>query len=206
MQKQHVSRADWHYTRWGGIISVRIIKFWIKLHRTPIYSVDLKRPINPNEPTVLASNHQTLLDPPAIFAALPFRTLLTVAPVKFMTYHKYYHSKYKLPLYTTGCYPSHGEGLTGVTGAVYFARHGYRSFIFPEGKRTKITQRGPAYEGISKILQELPEARLILVRLDWHKRKSFFSRPILEVSFFDAPDKLDISNPDKIMDVIYAHK
>lgn len=201
-----MSNFDWHYTRWGGIISVRFIKLWAFFARKTDYRIDLSRPLNSQDITVMASNHQTLMDPPAIFAALKFRDLLKISPVKFMTWHKYYNSVYKLALYTTGCYPSHGAGMTGVQGAVYYAKNGYRSFIFPEGKRTNPQNRGDAYRGISEILSQLPEARLILVHLDWEKRTKLFSRPKLLVHFFDAPDDLDKNNPNKIMDAIYNAK
>ncbi len=205
MSKQKVSRLDWHYTRWGGVAAVLLIKIWIKIHRKPHYFVNLIRPIDQNEPTIIASNHQSLLDPPSIFSAFSFGALIKISPVKFMTYHKYYNSKYKPPLYTTGCFPTHGQGHTGVPGAVYFARNGYRSFVFPEGKRIKNNQRTPAYEGIVKILSEIPEARLILVHLDWDKRSSFFSRPDFSVIIHDASKDVDRSNADSIMDAIYSN-
>ncbi len=205
MSKQPVSRLDWHYTRFGGILAVRAVKIWARLHRRPTYDIRLSRPIDKTEPTVIVSNHQTLLDPPGIFAALPFQTLYAISPVKFMTWHKYYHSKFKFPLYSTGCYPSHGGGLTGVKGAVYFAQHGYRSFIFPEGKRTREGHRQPAYDGIVKILDELPEARLILAHINWEERRKLLSRPKLFVGFYEAPEKLDRSNADAIMDAVYEH-
>ena len=123
-----------------------------------------------------------------------------------MTWHKYYHSIYKFPLYATGCFPSHGPGLTGAKGAVYYAQNGYRSFIFPEGKRTKPDNRGAAYPGISQILHSLPDARLILVHLDWEPRLKLFSRPKLFIHYEDAPKNLDKSNPDAIMDAIYTIK
>lgn len=201
-----MDKLKWYYLRIGGIFSVRAVKVWAKIHRKPVYDIRLKRLIDSKEPTVLVSNHQTMLDPPGVFAALPFDTLLTISPVKFMTWHKYYNSKYKLPLYTTGCFPSHGDGLTGVEGAVYFANNGYRTFIFPEGKRIKDGVRTPAYDGVVKVLERLPEARLILVHIDWEPRKNFFSRPSLSVTFSDAPDSLNRSSADAIMDAIYKIK
>lgn len=197
---------EWHYIRWGGIIAVRIIRIWARIFRKTDYHIKLDRPINPLEITVLASNHQSLLDPPIIFSALSMSDLLKMSPVKFMTWHKYYNSIYKLPLYTTGCFPSHGDGKTGVGGAVFFAKNGYRSFIFPEGKRTDPNNRGKIYPGISQILKELPDSRLILVHLDWEIRSSLFSRPKLMVHYSDAPQNLDRTNPESIMDAIYRLK
>lgn len=201
-----ISKFDWYYTRWGGIMAVCLIKFWARIFRSPAYTVELNRPIDPHEATIIVSNHQTLLDPPAVFSALKYRDLLHFSPVKFMTWHKYYNSVFKLPLYTTGCYPSHGDGLTGVKGAVYFAQHNYRSFIFPEGKRTRPGNRGKAYPGISEILNELPDARLILVHLDWQNRNKLLSRPDLLVHFSDAPKDLNLNSPEAIMDAIYNLK
>lgn len=197
---------DWFFTRWGGNTAVCLIRFWAFFHRTTDYRIELSRPINPDEITVMASNHQTLLDPPAVFAALTFKNLLKISPVKFMTWHKYYNSVYKFPLYATGCFPSHGPGLTGVKGAVHFAQNSYRAFIFPEGKRTRPDKRNPAYPGISQILAQLPEARLILVHIDWEVRTTFWSRPKLLVHYVDAPEKLDRTNPDAIMNAIYDIK
>lgn len=196
--------VDWHYTRIFGIVSVRLIKIWLRIHRSPEYRIELDRPIDPSEVTVIAANHQTLLDPPAIFAALKIHELLKISPVKFMTWHKYYNSVWKLPLYSTGCFPSHGEGLTGVKGAIHYAQSGYRSFLFPEGKRTNPENRGSAYPGISQVLDQLPKARLILAQLDWERRTAFWSKPKVLIHFFDAPDNLNRSDPNAIMDEIYA--
>lgn len=201
--KQTKGSFDWHYTRWFGIITVRTIKLWMHLARKCEFSVDFDRSINKEEPTIIAANHQTLLDPPGVFSAMSFRQLLSVSPVKFMTWHKYYNGKFKFPLYSTGCYPSHGEGLTGVEAAVHYAQNGYRSFIFPEGKRTKPDNRGEAYDGISKILKELPEARLLLCHLDWQPRKRLFSRPKVRIIWKEAPSSLDRNNANAIMEAVY---
>ncbi len=202
MTKKYKS-FDWYFTRWGGNIAVCTVRLWLYFTRDTKYKIELTKPIDSREITIMASNHQTLLDPPAVFAALKFGDLLKISPVKFMTWHKYYNSIYKFPLYATGCYPSHGNGFTGVKGAVHFAKNGYRSFIFPEGKRTRPNNRGDAYPGVSEILSQVPGARLILVHLDWEKRKSLMSRPKLLIHFFDASDNLDRANPNEIMNAIY---
>ena len=207
MKKQKLmKKVEWVYIRWGGIFSVQLIKFWTKIHRSTQYDIQLSRPIDKHEVTIIASNHQTLLDPPAVFSALSFSKLRDISPVKFMTWHKYYNSIYKLPLYTTGCFPSHGNGLTGVDGAVYFAKNNYRSFIFPEGKRTDKNDRKKVYDGIVEVLKQQPEARLILVYIDWEKRLKFFSRPPLVIKFFDAPVHVDKTNSTSIMNAIYGSK
>jgi len=201
--KKTKNSFDYWYVRFGGIIAVRVVRRWAKIHRKTNFRVSLSRPIQPDEPTIVASNHQAMLDPPAVFSSLSLPELWRMSPVKFMTWHKYYNGRFKLPMYTTGCYPSHGEGLTGTKAAIHYANNSYRSFIFPEGKRIKNNIRTPAYSGISTVLDGLESPRLILVRIDWEKRRTFFSRPKLYVHMFDAPDELDTANPDAIMDAIY---
>jgi 1-acyl-sn-glycerol-3-phosphate acyltransferase len=201
--KQTKHSFDWWYVRFGGVFAVIVIKLWSKIFRKTEYKVTLVRPLSEDEPTIIAANHTTLLDPPAAFSCLTLRQLWRFSPVKFMAWHKYYNGKFKLPLYTTGSYPSHGDGLTGIRAAVHFANNSYRSFIFPEGKRIKNNQRSPAYDGVVKLLREVPEARLILVHIDWQKRHKFLSRPRLYVHMFDAPIDIDKNDSDKIMDAIY---
>jgi 1-acyl-sn-glycerol-3-phosphate acyltransferase len=201
-QRNKKNLLDYYYVTFGGIVAVRLIKIWSKIHRKPNYIIEIDD-FDTSKETVMASNHQSLLDPPAIFASLKLKELVKLAPVKFMTYHKYYNSIFKLPLYTTGCYPSHGPGHTGVDGGVFFAENGYRSFVFPEGKRTKLGDEYKSYPGISSILEKIPDARLLLVFINWEKRKSFWSRPGLTVVIFEAPDSVDRSDPYAIMRAIY---
>jgi 1-acyl-sn-glycerol-3-phosphate acyltransferase len=173
------------------------------VHRKTEFIVSLNRPANSGEPTVIAANHQTMLDPPVVFSCLSLPDLWRMSPVKFMTWHKHYNSFYKLPLYTTGCYPSHGNGLVGTQAAIHYANNGYRSFVFPEGKRIKNGNRTKPYNGISTILRELDSPRLILARIKWEKRQKFFSRPKLYVHMFEAPASLEPLQLDIIMDAIY---
>ncbi len=198
------SKFDWFYIRWCSILTVRLVKAWLRIARTPTYSVRLNN-LQSTHPIVIAANHQSLMDAPTMYASLSFMNLYRLSPTKFMSWHKYYNNpKFKFWMYSTGCYPSHGPGLTGTEAAVEYAKRGYVSFIFPEGKRTKPADRQPAYSGISKTLAQLPDARLILVHIDWEPRTKLLSRPEVSVTFADAPDELDRSNPDAIMDAIYA--
>jgi hypothetical protein len=147
-----------------------------------------------------------LLDSPAIFSAVSIKQLYQFSPVKFMTWRRIYNSVAKPILYSTGCYSTHGKGKTGVFGAVTYAKQNYRSFIYPEGKRQRNAIRSKAYSGISEILSELPEARIILVYISWTKKKSIFSRASVTVTMTDAPKNIDKTNPDAIMDTIYELK
>lgn len=208
MAKQRTKKnyLDYYFVRFGGITAVLIIKFYLFITHRTYYSIDLDKPINKREPTIVISNHKRLLDSPAIFSAVSLKQLYQFSPVKFMTWRRIYNSIAKPILYATGCYSTHGKGKTGVFGAVTFARQNYRSFIYPEGKRQRNGTRVKAYNGIVEILEQVPEARIILVYVDWQEKPSFFSRPGVRVEMFEAPKNLDKTNPDAIMDAIYAVK
>jgi 1-acyl-sn-glycerol-3-phosphate acyltransferase len=208
MAKQRTKKnyIDYYFVRFGGITAVLFIKTYLFLTHKRNYKVNLARKIKNNEPTIIISNHQRLLDSPAIFSAVSIKQLYQFSPVKFMTWRRIYNSVAKPILYSTGCYSTHGKGKTGVFGAVTYAKQNYRSFIYPEGKRQRNAIRSKAYSGISEILSELPEARIILVYISWTKKKSIFSRASVTVTMTDAPKNIDKTNPDAIMDTIYELK
>lgn len=208
MTKQRTKKnyIDYYFVRFGGITAVLCVKTYLFLTHKRNYRINLESGINNDEPTIIISNHQRLLDSPAIFSALSLKRLYQFSPVKFMTWRRIYNSVAKPILYTTGCYSTHGKGKTGVFGAVTFASQGYRSFIYPEGKRQKNNTRTKAYGGIVEILEQLPNARIILVNINWTKKQSFLARNKLEVHMFEAPDNLKKSDPNAIMDAIYSVK
>ena len=208
MEKQIAKKnyLDYYLVRFGGITAVLLIRFYLFVTHSRTSIVELERKIDKNEPTIIVSNHQRLLDSPAIFSAVTVKTLYQFSPVKFMTWRRIYNSVAKPVLYLTGCYSTHGKGKTGVYGAVTFASQGYKSFVYPEGKRQKDGKRSKAYKGIVEILEQLPEARIILVRVNWEKSESVFSRNKLFVHMFEAPSNLNKTNPDAIMDAIYKEK
>jgi 1-acyl-sn-glycerol-3-phosphate acyltransferase len=208
MKKQRMDRnnIDYYFVRFGGITAVLIIKTYLFITHKTNYTVNLHKEIDSSEPTIIISNHQRLLDSPAIFSALSLKQLYQFSPVKFMTWRRIYNSPAKPILYATGCYSTHGKGKTGVLGAVTFARQNYRSFIYPEGKRQKDGTRGKAYKGIVEILEQLPEARIILVYTNWTEKVTTFSKPQIQVKIFDAPDNINKTDANAIMDAIYAVK
>ncbi len=191
------------YLKIFGIITIvifRIVIFpFFKVNR-----VDLL-PIlnNPSDRIIFASNHFSKLDPPMIFSALSIASLTHIAPVKFMTWHKYYYSYLKPLLFSTGCFPTHNATHSGVGGAIHYAKNGYRIFIFPEGKRNPKRESRKVYSGISLAVKDIPNARLFLVHIVYAKRKTYFERPQITVKIAEASRKLDRENPKSIMDAIY---
>lgn len=155
---------------------------------------------------VIAANHQSLFDPFAIFTLFKWSHRFQLLPIKFMTIPKVYHRWYAKPiLFLLGCFPAHirerNHHTYGVSGAVKLLSYGYNLCIFPEGTRTLRSESDPK-PGVTQILSEHPEAKLILARIEW-KYKSFWHRHV-EVTIAHAPDSLDKTDPKAIMDAIYA--
>ncbi len=202
--KHTKSLLAWQYIRFAGILTVLVTKFLMPLFRKCEYDISIDGVNKKTSPIIIVANHQTLLDSPMVFAAMPIRKIWHLSPVKFMTYDVYYNSKYKPFLYSTGCYPTHGEGLTGVEGGVYYAEHGYSSFIYPEGRRTDPKKRGKAFPGVVRMLDRVPNAQLLLCFIDWEPRTSRFSRPKVRVIWRLADETVDRTDPEAIMNKIYA--
>lgn len=155
---------------------------------------------------VLAANHQSLIDPFAIFSLLSWRHRFHLLPLKFMTIPKVYHRPYAKPFaYLLGCFPAHirdrNHHTYGVDGSIKLLRYGYNLCIFPEGTRTTREQSNPK-PGIVKILETAPDTKLLLAHIEWSP-KSFWRRHV-KVTIALAPDNLDKSDPKMIMNAIYA--
>ncbi len=158
-----------------------------------------------DKPIIFISNHVRHLDPPAMFSAVPLKYMLRASPVKFMAWWKYYWSPMLPLLYLVGCFPTHGPGHGGIDGMAYYMRNGYRTFIFPEGKTVhKRTAASKPYSGVSRLLAQVPEAHIILFKIEWHSRIEGERRPRFSLRAADAPKNLDRTSPEAIMQAIYA--
>lgn len=155
---------------------------------------------------VIAGNHQSMLDPFAIFALLPLRQRMRILPLKFMTVPKIYHKWFLKPFcYLLGCYPAHvrdrNHHTYGVEGTIKLLNYGYNICIFPEGTRTLQKNSDPKY-GIVRILEAHPEAVLLLAHLEWSRNEK--GKKFLRMVIKPAPHDLDKTDPKAIMRAIYA--
>lgn len=155
---------------------------------------------------VIVGNHQSQLDPFVIFALMPFSVRRRLLPLKFMTIPKVYHKWFIKPFaYALGCFPAHireyHHHTYGVSGSVKLLNRGYNICMFPEGRRVLRSESGPK-PGISQILADYPDAKLILAHLEWYVNANGKRRVALTVA--PAPDNLNKNSPTDIMNAIYA--
>ena len=184
------------------------ILYYIYLQLTGGYTIHVHIPhqLNHSQRYIIAANHQSKLDPFAIFTVLGFRRRLYLLPIKFMTIPWVYHHPLLKPLlYALGCFPAHNKQRPyhtyGVEGSIKLLRYGYNICIFPEGIRT-LRENSHPKPGVSRILAEYPEAKLLLAHIDW-RVKSFWRRHVT-ITIIMAPDSLNKNDPQAIMDAIYA--
>lgn len=171
------------------------------------YKVTVRLPTGLDRHThyIVAGNHQSMIDPFAIFALLPFTLRRRLLPLKFMTIPKVYHRPYIKPFaYLLGCYPAHirekNHHTYGIEGTVKLLRYGYNVCIFPEGTRTLQKDSDPKH-GLSKVLQQFPQAELLLAHLEWTYTKQ--GKRHINMVIAPAPANLDKTDPKAIMSAIY---
>lgn len=163
-------------------------------------------PLSRSKRYIVAANHQSQLDPFAIFIPVSFKQRSKFIPMKFMTLPRVYHKWYVKPLaYLAGCYPAHirerNHHTYGVSGTIKLLKQGYNICIFPEGRRTRQGETEPK-NGIVRILQDYPDATLLLAHIQWSRGR--FGGRKCTVIMAEAPKNLDKTDPKKIMNAIYA--
>lgn len=155
---------------------------------------------------VIIGNHQSLLDPFAIFTTLSISRRAELLPLKFMTNPSIYHRWFLKPFaFALGCYPAHIKQYNyhtyGVEGTIKLLKYGYNICIFPEGTRTTQANSNPK-SGIVRILHDFPDAKLILAHLEWESLER--GKKHLKINFAFASEKLQASDAKTIMEAIYA--
>ncbi len=155
---------------------------------------------------IIASNHQSRLDPFVVFSLLPTKYRRVLLPVKSMTWAIIYYAPFVRPFaWLLGCFPSHSHGhpnkLFGLEASLTLLNQGFNIYIAPEGSRTLRKDSDPK-QGISRMLAASPDTKLLLVHLEWRVYSKW--RRHLTMTIAEAPKDLDVSNPKTIMDAIYA--
>jgi 1-acyl-sn-glycerol-3-phosphate acyltransferase len=157
---------------------------------------------------LLVANHRMASDPFVITGLLPWRTLINVLPIGFMTHNAFYDSPLRPLMWLMGCYPARNpeekHKIFGVEGSVTLLQNGFSIFIFPEGTRVRGQVRGEAHYGVIKIHNAAPEVPMLLAHIEHNRGLGGWlkgNRYVIRYKLIENP-KFD--NPESIMDEIFA--
>jgi 1-acyl-sn-glycerol-3-phosphate acyltransferase len=149
---------------------------------------------------IVASNHQSKLDPFIMFGAMPLRTYLKLTPVRFMAHREFFKVPfYRFFLESWGVFPN--KEVAGLEyglplSAKILANKG-TIVIFPEGTRVVNGSYVEPKRGVAVMASE-PDVRLILCHIQW--RKGIIPRVSVVVS---EPRDCSGQSAQLIMDQIY---
>lgn len=153
---------------------------------------------------LFASNHQSILDPFAVFWNLPIGQILNISPIRFLTAKTVYRTPMLPLLRAMGCYPTRGSRQEIIDESLGYMRDGYNVCFFPEGKRTTQANSQPR-PGVSDMIKrsssEFDDIKMILIHIEWSH--TGFWRRHAEVSIAEAPKELHKKDATDIMAAIY---
>lgn len=166
------------------------------------WSIDVSIPFSFEHNTryLFVANHQSRLDPFAVFAALSYRQLKQITPTRFMTAGAIYYSALRPFLSLCGCYPTRKKNDSAydtVEQSIHFLEHQQNVFIFPEGRRTLQAESQPR-SGVKRIFDgtSIP-ITVILIHLEWTIEKKHRSLKVV----FSQTDL--INSAGSLMEQIY---
>ncbi len=187
------------------LLMTTLVKWWLLTSRRLVVSRRLTQNLNRQKRYVYVANHASYLDPIVLWSVLNFRQRLNGAPTKVMTAPYVYYSYLRPFIWLLGAYPAkkreNDRVHAGIEGSLYYLHHGYNICIFPEGKRSLESEQR-AFNGVSRILAEVDEYEMILIRIIWQPGPWW--KRTLELRAAHAPDDLNHHDPQAIMKYIYS--
>lgn len=162
--------------------------------------IDLPTTLRDDVTYLIASTHQSQLDPFIVCGQLPPKLWRQLYPVRYMVHPGLWRRKLKrtiminLGCFTTKPFGNYPHGLEFATSCL---NQNETVFIFPEGKRT--TVRLPARRGVSELAQN-PKVQIIPIRVQWDKRPIFRTFDVVIGKPFSGVGL----SADEILDRIYA--
>lgn len=172
------------------MLMIRLLLVRRALQRHPnLYALDRQATY------VLYGNHQSMLDPLILCAALPVRSLPAVLPFRYFIENSYFKGLLKPLLYSLGGFPAHHQPRTayGLGKARSVLATGQTVVIFPPGRRTRQPIAKP---GIMSLAAE-PNVQLIPAHIDWQSR--WRCRIRLGAAYSADSD----STPESLMQQVY---
>lgn len=161
---QRTDASEWRYPGWGGFLFYYFIRTSILIVATLYFRVSRRGLGNfpGSGPVMIVSNHASDLDPTLI-------SLITMRRVAFLAKAELF----EIPVLGAaikllGAFPIHrGEGdRVAIRVCIRMLKEGRPLLIFPEGTRTRDGRLQDAKAGVAMILQQVPEAEIVPVRID----------------------------------------
>lgn len=112
--------------------------------------------LNPNNRYLIVCNHQQRIDPCLVLAALPYKSILAISPIRFFTANKLLRFFWqRLALGMFGSFRAHSTNgkISGVRGGLRLSDKGHTLFIFPQGKIRKNKLNGGLKVGIGYLVK-----------------------------------------------------
>ena len=133
--------------------------------------------LRPDVTYVVASNHQSALDPFVELASFSFPMYAKLGPIRSMTLNKYLDAPVtRFFAVRMGCFPARAHAWlpSGIEFSQELIGAKQTVFICPEGRRTLPGTPSAARPGVAK-LAALPNVEIIPAHIEW-KRRNFFRR------------------------------
>ena len=130
--------------------------------------------LKPGEHYVIASNHQTHVDPFVINVLLPHPVMLKLKTVRTIAHTVFFSNVFNRTFMTMlGAFPTKEHPILphGLECARDLLNSGQTVQIFPEGRMT-VPGATPAKQGVA-IMAQWPGVKIIPVHMDWHRHGRF---------------------------------
>lgn len=190
----------WLLTSIGLWLSRLLALFFARYKRSRTIKIT-HTDIEPESVYVIASNHQSIIDPFMICQGFPGGVWNRFGTFRYFTANSLFRSwLLRHVIMVLGCFParSHPSLPYGLSYAVEQVEYGRTILIFPEGRRT-IRAESPVRHGV-EVLARIPHLKIIPAHIEW-TRHSYWRRTF----------KLGIGKPfdasqmtaEQIMDRVY---
>ena len=182
-------------------ITYWVCKFGLRPMRKSCFIGIMPSDLRSGSKYVIASNHQSVIDPFLICSQIPFLVWQRIVTLRFFLANYIFDKKVIRPLaISLGCFPAkpHSDYPSGLDFAIQQLNAGRSVLIFPEGRRT-VRGDTPIRYGVQVLARE-PGVMIIPMHVEWSRGK--WGRRFA----FGIGKPFDGSNlsPDDIMERVYA--